>query len=146
MWDTAEFDQLMFYVLLSFNAFLGMIGTFTLIVGGIGVANIMFVAVKERTNEIGIKMAVGAKKRSILTQFFVESFMIVFLGGFLGFLISIGIVKLATMLPFEEYIGIPSLSLPVVLITVLLISAIGIAASFFPARKAAQLKPIECLR
>lgn len=146
MWDTSEFDKIMFYVFLSFNIFLGMIGTFTLIVGGIGVANIMFVAVKERTNEIGIKLAVGAKKRNILTQFFFESFLIVFLGGFIGFLISLGIVKIASMLPFEEYIGIPSLSLSVVLVTIILISTIGMAASFFPARKAAHLKPIECLR
>ncbi|HDL18963.1 MAG TPA: FtsX-like permease family protein [Bacteroidetes bacterium] len=146
VWDTSEFDKIMFYVLLSFNAFLGMIGAFTLIVGGIGVANIMFVAVKERTNEIGIKLAVGAKKRQILLQFFLESFLIVTLGGLIGFLVSLGIVKAAVSLPFEEYIGVPQISLPVVLITLLLISLIGMAASFFPARRAAQLRPVECLK
>lgn len=146
VWDTSEFDKIMFYVLLSFNSFLGMIGAFTLIVGGIGVANIMFVAVKERTNEIGIKLAVGAKKRQILLQFFWESFLIVSLGGFVGFLVSLGIVKAAASLPFEEYIGIPQISLPVVLITTVLISLIGMMASFFPARRAARLRPVECLK
>jgi putative ABC transport system permease protein len=80
IWDTSEMDKFFFYFFLSFNIFLGLIGSFTLAVGGIGVANIMYIVVQERIREIGVRRAVGAKRSNILFQFFLETIFIVGLG------------------------------------------------------------------
>lgn len=146
IWDTNEFDQFLYSFFLGFNVFMGIIGAFTLIVGGIGVANIMFVVVQERTHEIGIKRSVGARKHHILTQFFAETFFIIGIGAVTGFLISIGIIKLLGLLPIEDYVGRPILSLPVTLTLVIMLSLVGFVAGFFPARKAANLNIVDCLR
>jgi putative ABC transport system permease protein len=115
-------------------------------VGGIGVANIMYIVVRERTREIGVRRSLGATKRDILIQFFAETFMIVALGAAVGGLLSVGIVRLASMVPMQEFIGTPTMS-PVVLGTTLaLLAGIAFLAGLFPARKAANLDPVECLR
>ncbi|MGE5314976.1 MAG: ABC transporter permease, partial [Acidobacteriota bacterium] len=88
IWDTAEFDKFQVTFFLALNIFLGIIGGFTLGVGGIGVANIMFVVVQERFKEIGIKRAVGAKRSNIILQFFTETFFIMAIGSSIGFLIA----------------------------------------------------------
>jgi putative ABC transport system permease protein len=88
VWDWTEFEKSFSIFFLAFNIFLGVIGSFTLLVGGVGVASIMLIVVEERTKEIGIKLAVGAKRRHVLWQFFAESLAIVLLGGGLGFLES----------------------------------------------------------
>jgi putative ABC transport system permease protein len=146
IWDTTEFDKMLFYFFLAFNIFLGVIGSFTLTVGGIGVANIMYVVVRERTLEIGIKRSVGAHRRHILWQFFSETIFIVAIGAILGFLISYGIVKLLGLLPIEEFVGKPVISPVVAMATMSLLAVIAILAGFFPARRAANLDPVECLR
>lgn len=146
IWDTTEFDKMMFYFFLAFNIFLGVIGSFTLTVGGIGVANIMYVVVRERTREIGIKRSVGAHRRHILWQFFAETLFIVAIGAVLGFLISYGIVKLLGLLPIEDFVGEPVISPIVTLATMTLLAVIALFAGFFPARRAANLDPVECLR
>jgi putative ABC transport system permease protein len=146
IWDTTEFDKMMFYFFLAFNIFLGVIGSFTLTVGGIGVANIMYVVVRERTREIGIKRSVGAHRRHILWQFFSETLFIVAIGAVLGFLISYGIVKLLGLLPIEEFVGEPVISPIVTMATMALLAVIALFAGFFPARRAANLDPVECLR
>jgi len=138
----------MSYFFLGFNLFMGIIGSFTMTVGGIGVANIMYVVVRERTREIGIKRSVGARKRDVLFQFFLESFLIVAIGAVFGMAISIGLVEGLAYLPAgaREVVGTPTLS-PVVLITTIsLLAAISFLAGFFPARRAARLDPVECLR
>src|SRR5581483_3869108 len=91
MWDTTE--QFVFFdiFMLAFNGFLGLVGVLTLIVGGIGVSNIMNVVVEERTREIGIKMALGAKQRWILTQFMIETMLVTAIGGAIGFAISFAV-------------------------------------------------------
>jgi putative ABC transport system permease protein len=122
------------------------VGSFTLTVGGIGVANIMYIVVRERTREIGLKRSVGATRRNILLQFFGESFMIVGLGALLGFALSWGIVTLMGFVPMQDFVGTPTISPTVLLVTVFLLAAIGLMAGFFPARKAANLDPVECLR
>jgi putative ABC transport system permease protein len=146
IWDTNEFDKMLFYFFLAFNIFLGVIGSFTLTVGGIGVANIMYVVVRERTREIGIKRSVGAHRRHILQQFFAETIFIVAIGAVLGFLISYGIVKLLGLMPIEEFFGKPAISPIVALATIALLAVIALFAGFFPARRAANLDPVECLR
>ncbi|HEX7049704.1 MAG TPA: ABC transporter permease [Longimicrobiales bacterium] len=146
VWDTAEGMKLFTYLFLGFNIFLGVVGSFTLIVGGIGVANIMYVVVRERTREIGIKRSIGARKRDILFQFFLETAVIVAAGAVLGFLISIGIVELTALLPIQEYVGTATISPAVLTATLALLAAIAFFAGLFPAKRAANLDPVECLR
>lgn len=146
IWDTNEFEKFIGYFFLGFNLFMGIVGSFTLTVGGIGVANIMYVVVRERTREIGIKRSVGARKRDILLQFLAETFLIVGIGATLGFLLSIGLVKLLGMTSIQEYVGRPAISMTVALVTFLLLAVIAFLAGLFPARKAANLDPVECLR
>ena len=146
IWDTGEADKFMNYFFIGFNLFMGIIGSFTLTVGGIGVANIMYVVVRERTHEVGIKRSVGARRRDVLFQFFLESFLIVLLGATFGFLISVGLVKVIGMFPIEEFVGTPAISPMVAITTMGLLALIAVLAGYFPARKAALLDPVECLR
>jgi putative ABC transport system permease protein len=146
IWDTANFDKFLFIFFLAFNAFMGLIGSFTLGVGGIGVANIMYIVVQERTKEIGVKRAVGATKANIIFQFFMETFFIIALGSSIGFAIALGIIKLLGYVPIKEYVGTPELSIEVALATGFVLSAIGLAAGLFPARRAANLNVVDCLR
>jgi putative ABC transport system permease protein len=146
IWDTTEFDKFLFYFFLAFNIFMGIIGSFTLGVAGIGVANIMFIVVQERVREIGIKRAVGAKKTTIMSQFFMETFFIVAFGSSIGFLIALGIVQLLQFIPIKEFVGTPKISWEVVVTTITVLSAIGLSAGMMPAKKAANLDVVECLR
>jgi len=146
IWDTTETLKFFNYLFVGFNAFLALVGSFTLTVGGIGVANIMYIVVRERTREIGIKRSLGAKKTDILFQFLFETFVIVAIGAVLGFLISVGIVKLVGMLPIQEFVGRATISPLVLTATLGLLGVIALMAGLFPARKAANLDPVECLR
>ncbi|HLP15993.1 MAG TPA: ABC transporter permease [Bacteroidota bacterium] len=146
IWDTAEFDKFQATFFFALNLFLGIIGGFTLGVGGIGVANIMFVVVQERIKEIGIKRAVGAKRANIIVQFFTETFFIMAIGSSIGFVIAFGIIQVLQMIPIKEYVGTPEFSLQVALIAMGVLSSIGLAAGLLPARRAANLDVIECLR
>ncbi len=146
IWDTTSFDKFIFYFFLGFNIFMGAIGSFTLGVAGIGVANIMFIVVQERIREIGVKRAVGAKRSNILFQFFMETFFIVGLGSALGFLIASGIITALQYVPIKEYVGTPEFSAEVAIATVTMLCIIGLAAGLMPARKAANLDVVECLR
>ncbi len=146
IWDTWEGEKFMRAFSSSFTTFLGVIGCISLMVGGIGLANIMYVVVQERTREIGIRRSIGAKRRHIMGEFFLETFIIVGLSAMLGFALSIGMVKLINMFPIQDYVGVPVLSMSVALTAVGVLSSIGFLAGFFPARKAAMLDPVECLR
>lgn len=146
IWDTTQFDKFMFYFFLGFNIFMGMIGSFTLGVGGIGVANIMFIVVQERMKEIGVKRAVGATKRNIMFQFFMETFFIIAIGSFIGFVIAVGITEALQFIPIKEFVGTPEISIEVAAATMFVLSAIGLAAGLMPARKAANLSVVDCLR
>jgi len=146
IWDTSDFDKFAFYLFLGFNIFMGLIGSFTLGVAGVGVANIMFVVVQERVREIGVKRAVGAKKSNILFQFFMETAFIVGIGSSIGFVIAYGIIQLLQFIPIKDFVGTPVLSLEVVAVTVIVLSVIGFAAGLMPARRAANLDVVDCLR
>ncbi len=146
IWDTCESEQFMRDFGTSFNLFMTVIGAISLLIGGIGLANIMYIIVQERTREIGIRRSVGAKKHHIMTTFFLETFIIIGFSGGLGFLLATGIISLMNKFPIQDFVGTPVMSMAVVLITVSVIGTIGVLAGYFPARKAANLDPVECLR
>jgi len=146
IWDTTEMDKFIFYFSLGFNIFLGLIGVITLIVGGIGLANIMYVVVQERTREIGIRRSVGAKKHHIMRQFIYEAFIIIGLSAIIGFVLALILIKLISMLPIEEYVGHPVLNFPVALISIAILGVIGFLSGYFPSRKAANYEVVDCLR
>ncbi len=121
---------------------LGAIASISLIVGGIGIMNIMLVSVTERTREIGIRIAVGAKRRDILLQFLIESLVLSLIGGGLG--IAIGIGGTYVLSNFTQW---PTLiSIRAVLLSLLFAASVGVFFGFYPARKASLLNPIEALR
>ena len=146
VWDTAEWERMFGFLFLGFKIFFGIVGSFTLSVGGIGVANIMYIVVRERTHEIGIKRSLGATRRSILWQFLTESMLIVIAGAALGVVVSLGIVRLMSLVPMQEFVGTPTISPQVAAVTMALLALIAMLAGFFPARRAAALDPVECLR
>ena len=149
VWDTLEFEKQFTTFFLAFTVFLGVIGTFTLLVGGVGVASIMRVVVDERTREIGVKLAVGARRRTILWQFFSESIAIMLLGGLVGFGLSAGVLQAAKAFPkggFTDFVGVPVLNPLVIVTTVLILLGIGVVSGMIPARTAASTDPIEALR
>jgi putative ABC transport system permease protein len=114
----------------------------SLVVGGIGVMNIMLVSVTERTREIGIRLAIGAHGKDVLTQFLIEAVLLSLLGGVLGILCGLGASEL-----LSAYMGFPTLIAPWSIgLAVGVSSVIGLFFGFYPARKAAQLDPIEALR
>jgi putative ABC transport system permease protein len=150
IWDTIEEEKLTGSIFLGLQIFMAIIGGMTLIVAGVGVANIMYVSAKRRTKEIGIKMALGAKKRQVLLQFVTEALLIVFIGGGWGALFSFLAVEGARMLPIEgeaaELLCNPVISFQIMGMTAVILSLIGFLAGLFPARKAAALNPVEALR
>jgi putative ABC transport system permease protein len=121
---------------------LGSIAAVSLLVGGIGIMNIMLVSVTERTREIGIRMSVGARSRDILSQFLTEATVLSLAGGIIGILFSFGISYI-----LNHFTQIAALiQLPVVVVAVLFSGIVGIFFGFYPARKAAALNPIDALR
>ncbi len=146
IWDTTEMDQFLDSFFLGFNIFLGISGIMTLIVGGIGMSNIMYVIVEERTLEIGIKRAVGAKKYVILLQYLFETFIIAGIGAAIGFLISQGVIAIVNQFPLEDYIGTLALNLAIAIITIVIITLITLIAGWGPAKHAANLDPAVAIK
>jgi len=130
-----------------FTTFLGGIAAISLLVGGIGIMNIMLVSVTERTREIGLRKALGARKRDILIQFLTESSLLSLLGGLIGILLGwliatiVGRVAAAAGTPFN-----PSVKLSAILLATLFSAAVGLFFGIYPASRAANLEPVEALR
>jgi putative ABC transport system permease protein len=150
MWDFIEDEKMINQIGLGIEIFLGLVGGFTLLVAGIGVANIMYVVVRERTREIGIKLSIGAKKRHIMNQFIFEALALTLTGGSIGLALSTAVVFFVDSLPADDgaavYLANPKLSIPIALICVLTLVFIGLAAGVLPARRAAKVNPVESLR
>jgi len=124
------------------TAFLSAVAAVSLLVGGIGIMNIMLVSVTERTREIGIRLAIGARARDVLLQFLIEAAVISLLGGIIGIVIGLGGAAGVAKLLKLPFIFMPG----IVVIAVLFSAGVGVAFGFFPARRAARLDPIEALR
>ncbi len=130
-----------------FTVFLGGVAGISLLVGGIGIMNIMLVSVTERTKEIGLRKAVGAKKKDILVQFLIESSLLSLLGGalgiVLGWLLSLGVGRIAAA---SDFLLNPTITINAILLATLFSAAVGLFFGIYPATRAAQLEPIEALR
>ncbi len=151
VWNTVEGQKMTVKILLGLEIFFGVIGALTLIIGGVGVANIMYAVVKERTREIGVKMALGARRNWITGPFILEGLVYTLLGGLFGALIAIVLVTLIGFLPTEgnealEFLGKPTLSWPIGVITIAILGTAGLLAGYFPARRAASIDPATTLR
>jgi len=149
-WDVIETNRMTNNIMIGIEVFLGIIGALTLLIASVGVANIMYVSIKERTREIGVKMAVGGRRIYIIAQFLLEALGITFLGGFLGIAITFTATEIFKQVPVEDealmLLGKPTISLEIGLIVVLILGVMGFLSGLFPALKAASVNPVEALR
>jgi putative ABC transport system permease protein len=150
IWDTRENQRITDNIALGIQIFLGIIGGLTLFVGGMGVANIMYAVVKERTREIGVKMALGAKERQVMLPFVLEALLMTVLGGILGTAVSLGLIVVIAALPLKgealELLGRPTFSPAIAAATAMVLGTIGSLAGFFPAKHASSVNPAVSLR
>ena len=146
VWDVSRGFEFLKDFFGAFKWFLVSIGICTLITGGIGVTNIMNVVLEERTKEIGIKMALGARKSYILTQFVVETLMITSVGGVFGFIFAAIIIALVPVLNLTDFIGTPKVDILSGVLVTILLGIVGLMAGIFPARRAANLEPVKALK
>jgi putative ABC transport system permease protein len=146
IWDTVEEARAFRAMTDGMKYFLGGVGITTLLLGGLGVMNVMLVAVRERTREIGVRKAVGAASRAIIVQFFAETMMIVFLSGAIGLTIAFAFCGMVNLLPMPPFFAglLPTWSSG--LLAAGILGAISVASAIYPATRAASIDPIEALR
>jgi putative ABC transport system permease protein len=146
IWDTVQEAQAFKTMTDGMKFFLGAVGIVTLFLGGIGVMNVMLVAVRERTREIGVRKAIGAPAKTILRQFFIEALIIALLSGGVGLALAFGFCALVDMLPMPDFFAGLLPSWRAGLVSAGLLGAIAIGAALYPAQRAASIDPIEALR
>jgi putative ABC transport system permease protein len=146
IWNTMLGAKLMSRIFDVMTLFLGCVAIVTLLLGGIGVMNIMLVSVTERTREIGVRKALGATQSDILRQFFAESVVITVFSGCLGLASGLGICWLLGAVPRPEFIPAPLITGYALGASVLTLGLITVTAGMYPARRAAEMTPVECLR
>jgi putative ABC transport system permease protein len=154
-WNTIESKQMIAAFSIGLQVVLGLIGALTLGVGGVGVMNIMLVSVTERTREIGLRKALGARPRHILGQFLLEALVLTFMGGVFGVLLSLLLTVAIPPLPLYSELYKTAhhegdiflhMSGSVAAVSFIVLSIVGITSGFWPALKAARLNPVEALR
>jgi putative ABC transport system permease protein len=151
VWDTVEGAKMMGNIMLGIQLFLGIIGGLTLLIGGVGVANIMYATVKERTREIGVHMALGARAGWVTGPLVLEGLLYTVTGGLAGLLFSVVLIVLLGLIPTEgnaalEFLGKPTLSPAVGAAAAAILGSVGLLAAYFPARRAAAIDPASTLR
>ena len=146
IWDTVQEAKAFRQMTDGMKYFLGAVGVVTLFLGGLGVMNVMMVAVRERTREIGVRKALGAKASTILRQFFIEALIIAFLSGGIGLGVAYGLCSLVDLLPMPDFFAGLLPTWQSGLIATALLGTIAVAAALYPARRAASIDPIEALR
>jgi putative ABC transport system permease protein len=146
VWDTIKNAQANAMIADGMEYFMGAVGIVTLLLGGLGVMNVMLVAVRERTREIGVRKALGATKRAILGQFFAEAMIIAFLSGGIGMGIAYGFCALVDLFPMPQVFAgfLPTWKSGT--LAFLLLATIAVLSALYPARRAADVDPIEALR
>jgi putative ABC transport system permease protein len=146
MWDTT-LQTLMFSRMIgTMKDFFSVVGLVTLALGGLGVMNIMLVAVRERTREIGLRKAIGATHRQIQRQFFLEGFVLTMISGTMGFVIAVGLCAAVNTLPMPTRFQGMTITWQAGLAAVAALVVVGVVTSTYPARRAARLPPVEALR
>lgn len=153
-WNTIENGKIMNNVFLGIEIFLGLIGSLTLFIAAVGVTNLMYAVVKERTREIGVKMALGAKRRHIVLQFLMEAFFIFIKGVFWGGLIAYNLVSLVRTVPIsygmtssiQAYLLRPEFSADLLIIFCSIMGILVFISGIFPALRASKMNPVDALR
>jgi len=151
VWNTVASSKTMENITVGIQLFLGIVGALTLLIGGVGVANIMYAVVKEKTREIGVQMALGARGRWVTGTIVLQGLVYTLAGGLVGSAIAVVFVTLLDLVPVEgnqalELLGKPTLSWPIAVATAAVLGLVGILAGYFPARRAAVIDPAETLR
>jgi putative ABC transport system permease protein len=146
IWDTMDGAKLVQRIFDVMTVFFGCVALVTLLLGGIGVMNIMLVSVTERTREIGVRKALGATNQDILRQFFAESVVLTCFSGLLGLVAGLGFCWLLKALPRPEYIPAPLITGYAIAASLSTLGLITMTAGMYPASRAAEMTPVECLR
>lgn len=146
MWDTVKNAQANRMIIVGMQVFMGAVGIATMFLGGLGVMNVMLVSVRERTREIGVRKALGATRRSILRQFFLETIFVVLLSGGAGLGIAYGFCGLVNLLPMPPFFAGMLASWELGALSVALLLVIAVLSALYPANRAASVDPIEALR
>ncbi len=146
IWDTVEEAKAFAAMTDGMKYFLGAMGITTLCLGGIGVMNVMLVAVRERTREIGVRKAVGATRRSIISQFFLETLIVVLVSGGTGLAVAYSICALVNLIPMPQFFAGLLPTWRVGVLSFALLGTIAVLSALYPASRAASVDPIEALR
>lgn len=146
IWDTIKGAEARRLIFDGMEVFLGAVGVATLFLGGLSVMNVMLVSVRERTREIGVRMALGATRRSILRQFFLETVIVALLSGGTGLAVAYGICGLVDLIPMPRFFAGMLASWKLGLFSVGLLGTVAVLSAVYPASRAAAVDPIEALR